>query len=128
MLLKCFGLSIDSVIKKGHNMKKNAVVLVMGICLSACGGVKLNPFSDSAKANTDYQTYTCKDNQQFKLKMIDEKQHAWLLMDDHEVYLTRQDKDGHEYSNERYELSLNEEQVTLSNAGDLQYAECHITE
>lgn len=108
-------------------MKKSAIVLV-ALCLSGCGGAKLNPFSDKKETNKDYQTYHCNDNQQFKLKVIDEKQHAWLLLDDHEVYLTRGDEGGLTYSSEHYQLRLDEEQATLSKAGDLQYTGCHITE
>lgn len=109
-------------------MKKNAFVLMVGICLSGCGGVQLNPFADKGKTNMDYQTYTCNENKQFRLKMIDENQHAWLLLADHEVYLTRGDEAGQEYGNERYLLRLNEEQSTLSNAGDLQYTGCQTIE
>lgn len=107
-------------------MKKHTIVLVLSICLSACGGSKLNPFSDKAKTNTDYQTYTCNENKQFKLKMVEQNQHAWLQLVDHEVYLTRSEQADQEYSNDRYVLTLNEEQVTLSDAGDMQYAGCHI--
>lgn len=109
-------------------MKKNAIVLLVGICLSGCGGVKLNPFSGKAKTNTDYQTYTCNENKQFKVKMMDGKQHVWLLMADHEVYLTRRDEASLDYVNERYQLRFEEEMATLSIAGDLQYAGCHISE
>ncbi len=110
-------------------MKKNVIVLTVGICLSGCGGVKLNPFSDKGKTNTEYQTYTCNENKQFRLKMIDENQHAWLLLADHEVYLTRRDEASQEYGNGRYLLRLDdEEQSTLSNAGDQQYTGCHTIE
>ncbi len=108
-------------------MKKNTIVLVLSICLSGCGSVKLNPFSGKAKTDADYQTYTCNENKQFKLKIIDQHQHAWLLLVDHEVYLTRGEQGGQEYSNDRYVLTLNEEQVTISDAGDLKYVECHTT-
>lgn len=106
-------------------MKKNAVILMVTLLVSGCGGMKLNPFSDNAKTNTDYLTYTCNDNKQFRLKMVGQNQHVWLQMTDHEVYLTRKDETGQEYANDQFVLTLNEEQTTLSKSGDLQYTGCH---
>lgn len=108
-------------------MRKSTIVLLVGICLSGCGGVKLNPFSDKGKTNTGYQTYMCNENKQFKLKMIDQNQHAWLQLVDHEVYLTQLDEGSQEYANDHYVLRLNKEQVTITHAGDLQYSGCHTT-
>jgi len=111
--------------KKGYYMHKSIIVLMLSIGLSGCGGGKLNPFSDKAKTNTDYQSYTCNENKQFKLKIVNKRQNAWLMLADHEVYLTRQEQAEQQYSNDRYVLTLNEEQVTITDVGDLQYAGCH---
>lgn len=106
-------------------MKTLGLIVGVAITLCACNKVNLNPFGKDAEASvTSNQVVVCEDKKTFAIRWENQKSNVWVLLTDHEVYLTQEEDAANRYSNGNYVLTFGDESISLSNENAINYRQC----